>query len=207
MDIDEKAAKRKIELAVAATEKGKIFFSTNGKKEEFNRGCDHVYGLLTDSHQLYRSGSFATSVFLSVTAIEEIAKLDIAVYRNEQRTTPSKGRRDDSLFNHKAKHLIALQETIAIGTRLPKAIGEPRVRELLNMAKSGKLLQLREAALYTDNLDGLFTCPVDRIKKQTARDILLLALEVWDDRLVGTTNYTYQLDAKLTPLFDEIASH
>ena len=92
MDIDDAAADRKIELAVAATAKGKIFFSADGKKDEFNRGCDHVYCLLKDSHQLYHSGSFATSVFLAITAIEEAAKLDIAVYRNEQRTAPSKRR-------------------------------------------------------------------------------------------------------------------
>ena len=73
------------------------------------------------------------------------------------------------------------------------------------MAESGKLLELREAALYMDTLSGSFACSVDRIKQQTAREILLLALEVWDDRLVGLTNYTYEIDAKLVPLFDDIA--
>lgn len=205
MALDDAAATRKLEMAVEATAKGKIFFPADGRKDEFNRGCDHVHSLLRDSHLLYRSGSFPTSAFLSITAIEEIAKLDIAVFRNTERTAPA-NRREDLLFNHKKKHFIALQEVIAIGARLPKAIGEERVRHLLDMAESGKLLEMREAALYIDNVSGTFTCPVDRIQKGTAREILLLALEVWDDRLVGMTDHTYQIDSKIVPLFDEIAS-
>lgn len=203
--MDNAAATRKLLLAQKATTEGKVFFSDSSRVEEFNRGCNHVAGLLRDSHRLYSASSFATSVFLSITAIEESAKLEIAGFRRDPKTPPVKNRRDDLLFAHKAKHSIALQEVITIGTRLPAAIGAQRLRELLDMAESGKLVELRESALYTDNLDGQFVCPAERIDKQTARDVLLLALEVWDDRLVGWTNHTYELDAELVQMFREVA--
>jgi hypothetical protein len=38
-----------------------------------------------------------------------------------------------------------------------------------------------------------------------AREILLLALEVWDDRLVGYTRHTYALDGELIAMFDAVA--
>ncbi|HUZ46750.1 MAG TPA: AbiV family abortive infection protein [Terriglobia bacterium] len=205
MAVDEVAGKRKMELAIEATAKGKILFSSEFTKDEFNRGCDHVCSLLQDSYKLYSSGSFATSLFLSITAIEEIAKLEIALYREAERTAPAARRHEDLLFNHKAKHSIALQEVIAIGSRLPKVIGEDRVRELLDMAESGELLKLRESALYADNVGGKFICPEDRIHRESARAILLLALEVWDDRLVGLTDHTYEIDSELSSLFDEVA--
>ena len=204
MEIDDEAAKRKIELAIEATSKGRVFFSKEDYLAEFNRGCDHVSELLNSAFQLFMSGAFPTTIFIAITAIEEIAKLEIAVYRRKNATAPAKNRREDHLFNHKAKHSIALQEVIAIGTRLPNAIGEERVRELLNMAETGELIGMREASLYTDVVDGQFTTPSERFFKKDARDILLLALEVWDDRLVGLTNYTYELDEKLMEMFTRV---
>ena len=204
MEIDDEAAKRKIELAMEATSKGRIFFSKEDYIAEFNRGCDHVSELLRSAFQLFNSEVFSTTIFIAITAIEEIAKLEIAVFRREDSTEPAKNRREDHLFNHKVKHSIALQEVIAIGTRLPDAIGEERVRELLNMAETGKLIGMREVSLYTDIVDGQFITPNERFSKNDARDILLLALEVWDDRLVGLTNHTYELDEKMMEMFTRV---
>jgi AbiV family abortive infection protein len=203
--MDDAAATRKLLLAQKATTEGKVLFTESGRVEEFNRGCDHVAGLLRDSHRLYSAGSFATSVFLSITAIEESAKLEIAGFRSAGKTLSVRNRRDDLLFAHKAKHSIALQEVITIGTRLPAAIGAARLRQLLDMAESGKLVELRESVLYTDNVAGQFVCPAEKIDKQTARDLLLLSLEVWDDRLVGWTSHTYEVDADLVQMFGVVA--
>ncbi len=49
MDVDDEAAKRKVELAMEATSKGRIFFSKEAYIAEFNRDCDH--GIFTvDDH-------------------------------------------------------------------------------------------------------------------------------------------------------------
>ena len=77
---DDEAAHRKIKLAVAATETGAVFFSGSDSSAQFDRGCDHVCGLLRDAYTLFTAGSFPTVVF-SITAIEEIAKLEIAAFR------------------------------------------------------------------------------------------------------------------------------
>ena len=206
MAIDEEAAQKKLKLADEATKKGKIFFSGERRGEEFNHGCDHIHGLLVDSYRLYAAGSFSTSTFLSITAIEETAKLEIAIYRQEEQTAPVSNRYGDALFNHKSKHLIALQEVITIGDRLPKAISEQRVRELLDMAETGDLLYLRESALYIDSLNGSFICPSERVSQSASREILLLALEVWDDRLVGYSEHTYELNKGLMKIFEDVSS-
>ena len=204
MKINDAAANRKIKLAVEAIAKGRVYFSEENFIAEFNLGCDHVGGLLENASNIFQSGSYPTAIFLSITAIEEIAKLYIAALRHYGKTKPTKNRREDHLFNHKAKHSIALQEVIAIGTRLPQAIGEEKVRELLNKAETGELVEMREAALYTDVIDGSFIVPSNRFGRSDARDLLLLALEVWDDQLVGLTNHTYTIDKRMIEIFDHV---
>lgn len=206
MILDDEAANRKIRMAIEATKTGSLLFGEESKIDDFNQGCYHICDLLRDSRLLYFTGSYPTSLFLSVTAIEEIAKLEIALYRSSEQTLPAKRRNDDPLFSHKSKHSIALQEVIAIGSRLPAAIDELRVNELLEMAETGEMVKLRETALYVDNVNGKFICPKDRVGKPLSREFLLLALEVWDDRLVGYTNHTYELDCEMADIFNKVAA-
>lgn len=201
MEIDNESAKRKMNLTIKAIKTGQIFFSKENGLEEFNQGCNHIHGLLCGAYKLFTSDMFPTAVFISITAIEEMAKLEIAIFRNEKNTEPAKNRKSDYLFNHKAKHSIALQEVIKIGTRLSKSIGEERVSELFKMAESGELIKMRESSLYISSETGTFTTPIQIFSKSEAKDILLLALEVWDDKLVGITEHTYKLDKDLMELF------
>lgn len=204
MEMNPDATKLKLDLAIAATAKGRILLSADEGKIEFNRGCDHVCALLDGAFTLFQAGYFPTCIFIAISAIEETAKLEIAVFRREGTTDPTTKRSDDLLFNHKAKHSIALQEVIAIGSRLPAAIGEDRARSLLDMATSGELVQMRENSLYSDLVDGKFTTPSERFHKVIAREILLLAIEVWDDRLVGLTNHTYSLRSRTDDIFEKV---
>lgn len=206
MEMDEDTFRRRADLAEAATRTGSLLFGNESRIDDFNRGCQHVFGLLADAHTLYAAKSYASAAFLAITAIEEIAKIDIGSMRHGERTMPARNRRDDHLFNHSSKHAIALQEIIKMGNRLPKAIGEQRVADLMAMADSGALVALREAALYTANVRGKFQCPAEVITATLAKELLLLALEAWDDRLVGLTSYTYELDSPLAKLFDEVAA-
>ncbi len=202
MAVDGGVARRKIKLVIEATLRGKVFFSKDNYIDEFNRGCDHVASLIESAFHLYQLGFYPTSAFISITAIEEIAKLEIAIYRHEGTTEPLRHRRQDYLFSHKAKHSIALQETIASGTRLREVIGEERVRELLDMGETGRLVEIREKSLYVNVVNGKFTIPSDVVSKLDSRDLLLLALEVWDDRLVGLTNHTYEIDERMVRIFE-----
>ena len=202
MEIDKGSAKRKIDLAEKAIATGQIFFNKENLVEEFNEGCNHIHQLLLGAYHLFTFNTFPTVIFLSITAIEEMAKLEIAMLRTEEKTKPARNRKSDYLFSHKAKHSIALQEVIKIGTRLPQAIGEERVSELFKMAESGEFLKVRESSLYISSEDNIFTTPSQKISKLEAKDFLLLALEVWDDKLVGLTNHTYTLDNDLDEIFN-----
>jgi AbiV family abortive infection protein len=203
MKVNNEAFHRKAQLAAEAIKKGKIFFQ-NDTSEEFNRGCDHVLRLLESAILLFLNEDHSTAIFIAITAIEEIAKLQVSVFRNELRTEQATKRHEDHLFQHKSKHVIALQEVIVVGTRLPEAIGEERVRELLGMAENGSLLKMRESSLYADTVDGQFLVPFERFTKSDGRDLLLLALEVWDDRLYGLTNHSCTVDKRMTELFEQI---
>lgn len=81
MELDWDAALRKMKLAEAATAKGDIYFSEEGYVEEFDRGCDYVATLIESAFCLFQSGKFATTMFIAITAVEETAKLIIALYR------------------------------------------------------------------------------------------------------------------------------
>lgn len=203
MNIDKDAADRKIALAEAATKEGKVFFGKEDTIADFNKGCEHVCLLLEDAFKLFETGSFSTSIFIAITAIEETAKLEIAGYRREGKTGHAK-RKKDPLFDHKKKHAIALQEVIMIESRLLKAIGEARLRELVDLAESGGLLAMRGASLYFDNVADKFTTPRERFSKKDSWEILLLALEVWCDRIVGMSDYTFELDTRMDELFKEL---
>lgn len=48
--------------------------------EEFNKCINHILQLIKDSYFLYKEGSYGTSTFLSITIIEEIAKVHIGLY-------------------------------------------------------------------------------------------------------------------------------
>jgi hypothetical protein len=62
---------------------------------------------------------------------------------------PHFDRSEDHLYSHKSKHAIAFQEVIVMGGRLPAAIGADRIRSFVDLAESGGLVDLREAALLS----------------------------------------------------------
>jgi AbiV family abortive infection protein len=123
--------------------------------EEFNEALDHIVRLLIDASLLLESGSHATSCFLAITALEETAKIHIGMYRRSAEPVP---RKKDALFRHDRKHHIAAAPTVVMGSRLQEAIGENRLHELLELARSGGLVNLREASLYIGKPKTRFNC-------------------------------------------------
>ncbi len=206
MKFDRVEFERKALLAEDACRKGYVFYSEENRVDDFDRGCRHTVQLLNDSYLLYRNCSYATSAFLAICAIEEIAKVEVAMFRKVPRSEMSRNRKNDPLFSHRKKHSIAIQEVIVIGKRLVDAIGENRLRDLMNLEKNGKLVELRESALYADNVEDAFVCPSERIDKALSRELLLLAIEVWDDRLIGWTNHTYELEKQVSRMFEDVAN-
>ncbi len=166
--------------------------------EEFNQACEHIVRLLRDSSLLLEAGSPATATFLAITALEEIAKVHLGVFRHSATPVP---RRKDPLFRHDEKHRIAAAPTVTMGSRLQKAIGETRMHELIELARSGGLVRLRETALYVEQKDKGFQVPMGAISQSAARDVLLFAIESFDDALVGYTNHSFVLGNATDELF------
>ncbi|MBX3208261.1 MAG: AbiV family abortive infection protein [Labilithrix sp.] len=167
-------------------------------KEEFNLACDHIVQLLRDASALLENGSHATAAFLAVTAIEETSKVHLGHYR---RSAKPLARQKDPLFRHAEKHLLAAGPTVAMGERLREAVGERRVDELVALARNGGLVSLREAALYVEQHSSGLRVPAAVIPKVAAREVLLFAIEAFDDALVGYTDHTFALRNETDSLF------
>jgi AbiV family abortive infection protein len=166
--------------------------------EQFNDACEHIAQLLQDASALFESGSHATSAFLSIAALEETAKVHMGMYRRS--ATPLK-RSKDPLFKHERKHELALGPTVAMGGRLQAAIGEARMRELIELGRKGGFVPLREASLYIEQQGDSLLVPMQSIPTATSRELLLLAIESFDDALVGYTNRTEELSELTDALF------
>lgn len=176
------------------------FYLTN--KDDFNRGCLHIVNLIKDSYLLYTNDSFASAVFLSITIIEEVTKLHIGLYRKKPLEIKAREKKVDGLFNHKKKHILATIETIKMSAKLNVTIGDDIIEKFINQSQNGDLLSLRESALYCDVVDSKFTVPLDVIDKSLARIMLLIAIEVWDDTLVGYSKLSLELSEQTDRIFE-----
>lgn len=191
-----------LETVEKAVENGSPLFGQNTASDDFNRACDHILLLIEDSFSCHIRQSFGSSVFLAITAIEEIAKAEIGIYRRSEKNDEVK-RHKDPLFNHLSKHRMAILTTVFMGKRLEDALGKERCEQLLSEVAEGSLRELRENALYFQNVDGQFITPRELINKDKSKEILLLAIEAADDRLIGYTEHTGVIEEKLNKLFEE----
>jgi len=184
-------------------ETGQSIFTGKDPIREFDSACDHVIQLLRDSHNLFNLGSFATSLFLAITALEEKTKIEVSFFRSRE-SSDAINRKVDPLFSHKQKHAIALPEVLLIGGRLEKVIGEKRVRDFLNMAEKGGFVTLRESALYIDRGNTGLKLPESEIDKATARAVLLLAIEAANDSFTGGTDHSWEIGNELDSMFTQV---
>ncbi|MGM0833530.1 MAG: AbiV family abortive infection protein [Pseudomonadota bacterium] len=169
-------------------------------KVDLNAACEHIVQLLTDASNLLELSSHSTAAFISITALEETAKLHIGKYRKGAESGP---RRKDALYKHNEKHHLALGPTVAMGGRLNKTLGDARLRELMQMAQSGELVGVRESALYFEQAEESLVIPKVAITPELSRELLLLAIEAFDDALVGYTNRTFELGRYTDELFEK----
>jgi AbiV family abortive infection protein len=193
------------ELIWLTLEKGKLIFpNKNTRTADFNRACDHVERLLNDSYILYSYESYGSSVFLAITAIEEVAKIHFGLYRNNEEAE-NVPRHQDSLFNHREKHKLGLLPTVLMGSRLLRAVDETLLLQVLDKTKRGKLVALRESSIYAENGNSKFKIPEDVISKDLCRCLLLLACEVFDDQLVGYTSHSSEVGRRVDEIFLSVA--
>lgn len=102
------------------------------------------------------------------------------------------------------KEKVAVLHTVAMGKRLIDSLEKERIEELYRLTYSGGLKRLREDALYWDIKNGRMELPREVVDKTFARDLPLFSLEVFDDRLIGYTNYSMEVSRTTDKLFQEI---
>lgn len=188
-----------------AVDNGPRLFEEHSGSQDFNRACDHILVLIEDALACFNRASYGTAVFLSITAIEETAKAEIGIYRRADEAD-ERSRRKDPLFNHLSKHRMAILPTVFMGRRFEEAIGKDRCEALLSEVAHGSLRDLRQEALYFHSSNGNFVTPKDAITQEKAREVLLLAIEAADDRLVGYTGHTGIIEQRLDQIFGSVCN-
>jgi len=170
--------------------------------EDFNLACEHIVLLLEESEVLYQRCGYSSSVFLAITAIEETAKANFGLF-----TSGGDHKRKGNIFyDHHSKHKMGSLQTIAMGIRLQAAIGQEALIEIMTMAQNKDLLKFRENSLYFEKTEaGSIQFPRNIIDQNLARNILLYAIEVFDDSVVGYTELSIEISKRTDVLFSRVA--
>ena len=157
-------------------------------QEEYNDAVTHIYDLVFASYTLLKNGSFAPSLFLSITIFEEIAKIKAGYRRAAQQKDLIKVKRGkDHLFNHSMKHKIAISPVYLIGDRIANSIGDDRAKEIFEGYSSGKYSSLREKSLYFARDNKSLHIPSKYVDPNLAAEHLLIAIEIFVDEFWGMT--------------------
>lgn len=167
--------------------------------EEFNSACEHIVALLEEAESIFQGGGYSTATFLAITAIEETVKAHFGGFTNGG--DGAKRRKDNVFFNHSKKHQMAAMPTVSMGKRLQTAIGADVLNAILEMSRTRELLLFRESSLYFGREDGTFKTPRQTVDKGLARALLLYAIEVFDDALVGFTDFSLKISKRTDTLF------
>lgn len=171
-------------------------------KDELNECIGHIVGLLTDSMLLFDRGSYARSVFISITVIEEVGKTQIDLFVRKSSTEHVK---HDPLRDHKAKQIIGTNYTVSMGQRLVDAIGPKMLEHIYSLSHEGKLKIMRERMLYWDRDSTGLVLPEKKVDRVFARALLLFAIESFDDNLVGWTNHSMDISNETDKMFEDLA--
>jgi AbiV family abortive infection protein len=154
--------------------------------DQYHRLVGQVESLWSNACSHYRAGKFALCTFLSILAIEEIAKLGRLWYDLLAWDRPLPSDRKDLRIlgrDHRKKHFLGVISGAVINSRLDRVLGHKPIKQVLQDAESGKLESLRQSCLYIDLHDGRPVTPDDVISQDTARFFAVLAGELWAEIL------------------------
>jgi hypothetical protein len=90
-----------------------------------------------------------------------------------------------------------------MGERLQNAIGKEQLQAILDQARTGGLVRVREESLYFDHDGKSQHIPAAAIDQAHAREILLFAIELFDDSLVGMTDRSAAFGQEADALFEQ----
>lgn len=170
--------------------------------EQLNKCLDHVVQLISDSYVLYMNNSYTSSFFLSINVLEEVGKIQMGIFIKGSDSYMRK----DKLRDHKSKQIVGASHTICIGERVKNVISNENLEKIFQIIYSGELKDLREKAIYCDRKNNNIVTPKDLITQELARNLLLFAIESFDDNLVGWTDYSIELSKKTDLFFETVVN-
>jgi len=169
-------------------------------KEEFNKTLSHLKNLILSSKSLIERNFFTQSLFLTITAIEEIAKIEVCIIRGFEKRKLSR-RSKDPLFNHKQKHFMSANPIMLIGDRLQKSIGKERTKQIFKELQNGKFVETRENCLYFQRNEEFLFLPNENVDDKLAFEMLLIAIDMVDDKFWGITSIASIISDELNEIY------
>lgn len=163
--------------------------------DEFNRCIDHIYGLLNSSHVLYDKGLFPSSSFFSIAAIEEIVKVYNSLFSKNVDGHVAKGT---------GKKIFGPDYYLWMDDRLTDAVEEEDLKGIFDLYNSGGMTNLKLDSVYTNRRSDRMTIPVDLVDKKYARNMLLFAIQAYEDNIAGYSLYAINISKKTDKLFEEV---
>lgn len=163
--------------------------------DEFNRCIDHIYDLLNSSYVLYDKGLFPSSNFFSIAAIEEIVKVYNSLFSKNVDGHAAKGT---------GKKIFGPDYYLWMDDRLTDAVEEEDLKGIFDLYNSGGMTNLKLDSVYTNRRSDRMTIPVDLVDKKYARNMLLFAIQAYEDNIAGYSLYAINISKKTDKLFEEV---
>ena len=189
-----------LEFLIQKDSEGRLVSSS----DDYNRILDHIYELLVAAESLLDRNIHGVSLFCSITSLEEISKLHFGIY-SDGKAKFSKRRMPWSK-DHFAKQQLSVSRVLHLCDRLRDALSSQDFRDIAESARRGEWNDMRERALYFSQEGAGISTPQDKIPPDVARNLLLFALEMFDDHLVGYTEYSMQFSDRIDSVFNRVKS-
>lgn len=169
--------------------------------DNVDRYLDYLMSLMKGAETLFLARHFHLAAFAAITAIEETSRAHLSVFRKAC-ADRKKGR--DPLRNHHHKQKAAVT-VVFMGGRMHEVFGtEKAASDFHRKINDGYLNEVREKSLYCSADGEGFVRPTDFVDIETARVILLVAIETVDDTFCGMTDHSYQVSKEFDKMFESI---
>ena len=173
---------------------------------EFIEALKHIENLIEGSLLLFQNKFYSQSLFMTITALEEISKAEVCIFRGFSEK-PNVKRSKDGLFNHKTKHLIASNEIFFKFTKAEKIFGKEKMREIQEMLENGNFIKLREESIYFESTKNGLQIPHKISNELDSRIMLFLCIELFEDRFLGLSKDADLVSERITSKLDYLSKY
>jgi AbiV family abortive infection protein len=125
--------------------------------DEYEKCLLNIEKHINASILLYKNSFYDQSIFLTITAFEEITKAEICLYRGLNKEKKIVKRNRDGLFNHKTKHLTVANDITFEYLKTKRTFGADKIIDILTKFKKGDLKRVTSQSIvkkHTGKFEG-----------------------------------------------------